>query len=396
MIPTRPRVGFTWWLALATTTGAHLALRSLDWRWEWDRGVFQYGFAVVLSAPIALAIGAFTGRRLRAAEAQLVSVGARARAVRQSLEVALTPVVTVHVLGLAVAVAAIWSTTRTSPPAHALLPCLAPVLQLCAATTIGWSVGWWLPQWWSAPLAAAGWFLGTIALYLGGLEVIIRVGGSTGDFLGYRAGARFVGWQVAFWSVVLIGAIALCFVHAARWMPAAVAAAVGLAVGVGAAAVHADPPVLSPLDMRPHCSGSAPQICLLPGYEALRSDVSRDVHALLRIWSTTGAPGIERATQLRGQTDPERTIHLSLPAGYRIWLPSEIVAASLGRSCWERTSSDRRVRQAWDDAIDWLAYTGEGGGTPWDWLVNGTDASRLARARAAVHTLRLFCHGVGG
>jgi hypothetical protein len=337
----RRSVGLTAFPVLVALVVAHVLGRDRTWVHEWVWGLYQYGFVTVLLGPLVAGVAAWEGARLARARTLVRTADRAVGAVAVAWLGVASWTFAAYAAGLAlVAALVVGAGTPGLPPPIAVAATVPPALLLVAEAAGGLAVGWWARQVLVAPAVTIGVFLLTLWLYVSGPGALVVVGGATGSLADLEPRASLVVWQcVWFTSATALGIVAAAALpgwlrHPRRWLlPAAVTATVALAVPlVGQGEVYL---VSLPAGARQEvCTGTAPTVCVLPGYARHAVEARRALLPYLDAFRRLGVP--VPSTFRQDATPGEQTVGpvaSDLLLGNRSLAKFAVLAAYLPKSC---------------------------------------------------------------
>lgn len=346
---------------MLAVVAAHLFLRNRTWSHEWMWAVYQFGFVTILLGPLVAGVAAWEGWRLATA-ADLLTTSLRPRRAALQAWVAtlawglLAYAVGLVVVGVLVKVAG----TPGFPDVRVIGAALPPVALLAAEGALGMLAGWWVRHALAAPAAALGCFLLSLWFYTGGPSQFITVGGATASLVGLAPKPGLELAQVLCFAAA--GALALLLIGRPRPRSAAPAPpgeriplACGAAILVAAAGLLLSRTgnVLEPVDAELSCVGSAPAVCVAPGY---LSDATSARAVLLPYLVRLRADGVPvPATFSQGLTPGHLTsgpVDATFLLGDHSGAPFLVLNAYLDKACFDVASS--RVQDEWSAVLAWL------------------------------------------
>ena len=341
----------------------NILARDRSWEHEWVWAFYQYGFVTVLFGPLIAGVAAWDGARLARARALLGTSDRTLGAVTLAWWGTATWALATYLGGLAVVVVLVKAAGTPGWPSPAALAAPVPGgALLVAEVAAGFATGWWLRHPMAAPAAAVGCFLTTLWLYSSGPGELVIVGGATSSLVNLTPRRSL---QVL--QVLWFGAAAACFLVAAArlsgwgrrlraWqLPVASCACLAVLLPL----LQQGETYLVPTSDAQVCVGTAPTVCVAPGYAPLAGPTRDALLPYLRALTRIGAPV---ATTFRQNVEPGQQsvgpIESRLILGDRRQAGFAVLAAYLSKKCPIDVS--RRLQTDFTGLSYWLFATVDG------------------------------------
>ena len=285
--------------AFVVVVVADLALRPSGWTHEWYWTVDSFSFVTILLAPLVAGIATWDGARWAPATESARSQGRSAWILASAVLPAGVCSSAVYLCGLIAACVRTSSSGTPGIPGVGVLATAIPgVAVLFLAASAGAVIGWLSGRSLAAPAVGVA----TFAVFLCGYTMlpqnVLRIGGATGSLLSLAPRPFVQALQVAFdvgaGVAVSVVAWSLRSYQTQRSAPSAavaIAAILGLLLAAtsGGRFVGAEPDVA--------CEGTAPEVCLAPGYESIRASVSTVSADPFAVFAAAGYDPPRRLTQ---------------------------------------------------------------------------------------------------
>jgi hypothetical protein len=347
---------------------AHLVLRPQTWRHEWMWATYQYGFVTILLGPLVAGVAAWEGWRMASA-ADLLATSSRARSAALRTWAATLAWGLLAYAGGLLAVLALVRLAGTPgwPGARELGAAVPPVALLAAEAALGLLCGWWLRHVLAAPAAAVGCFLLSLWLYAAGPSQFVTVGGATASLVGLAPRPRLEAAQVLCYAAAALVAILLAGrprvfaavpTTTADWVPPAVAA---VALGSAAALLLGQgETTLEHVDAQLTCLGSAPAVCVAPGYVG---DALPARAALLPYLARMRAAGVRAPSRFSQDATPGQRDAGPVDASFLLGDHSDaaflVLNTFTSKACFDTGST--RIQDEWEAVLGWLQGSSSGG-----------------------------------
>jgi hypothetical protein len=285
---------------------ANAALRDRTWSHEWLWSLYELHFATIFLAPIVAGLAAWEGARLSRIGSLVGSSGGSVRAVGARWAALVAWVAAVYVAGVLGLVLWVQREGLGGWPSVRDLSTIVPALVFLGGWAgAGMAFGVRAASALAAPLAAVATFA---ALLIGYSTVtpLVRVGGATASLVGVQPNpavqlAQVVAYALLAGVGLALAADRLCGRGARSPASAVLGGALLAVVGVTWASGATE---LTDAPAHVRCEGSAPEVCLAPGYEPSRRALVRDLAPLFESTRSRGLLSPERLTQDPGDPSP--------------------------------------------------------------------------------------------
>lgn len=278
--------------------------RSWAWNYEWLWAMDTLSFSSIFLVPLCAGVAAFeTGGLAMARDLHLVSPRATWAVVRTVAGVWAVAATAVLISFAVVGGYVLHTTSGLLPRMGDLLPVPLLLVIVASGCAAGGLVGWVLPSRITPGLTVLSVFALMMCGYIiggGGSSGLVSVGGATGSLVGLTLAPNLMLWQYIFYIIItvcFIWFIRLSTSSTGRWQGGVAMICALSVLGAGIGVLRSGERLVEAPVSNLVCEGSAPQVCLVPGYASRAGQVEASLHPYITAFNKVGVHVPDRVEQ---------------------------------------------------------------------------------------------------